>query len=513
MHIRSSSSRTPGLRLALVATLLAVAPLVTSPLAAQSFSPDAFGDYVGQAFTDWGAVGLAVAVVKDGELVFARGYGELEIGSGQLVDSQTRFSIGSTTKAMTAGAIGMLVDEGKVAWDDPVVKHLPWFQLSDPWMTREITIRDLLTHRAGLGNTDFLWYEHDVSREWVVEQVKHAELAYSPRTSFIYQNIMYATAGLVVEAVSGMRWADFIEERIFEPLGMTETFSLLSETAGQPNVASPHFTVDGERMVIENASVDPVDAAGSVWSSVEDMSRWLRMLLNQGVAADGTRLLSVAVVEEMFTPQTMVTPSQFYPTQQVTEPNWMTYGLAWFQHDFRGRKLDFHTGSIDGMVAIAGLIRDENLGVYVLANRDHVEVRHALMYRALDHFLAPEDVRDWSAELKPLYEGIEAAGAAALAQRAESRAEGTTPSHPLEAYAGTYESEMYGEVTVEVRGGALYVDRSPGLRGPASHWHYDTFLVEWEARWRGDALGTFEIGASGAVEALMVNGIRWVRVR
>jgi CubicO group peptidase (beta-lactamase class C family) len=379
------------MRIALGAILLAVAPFASAPLAAQSFSTDAFDAYVRQAFTDWNAVGLAVAVVKDGELVFAEGYGELELGSGEQVNAETRFSIGSTTKAMTAGAIGMLVDEGKVAWDDPVIEHLPWFQLSDPWMTREITIRDLLTHRAGLGNTDFLWYEHDVSREWVVEQVRHAELAYSPRTSFIYQNIMYATAGLVVEAVSGMRWADFIDERIFEPLGMTETFSLLSETTGQPNVARPHYTVDGERMVIENASVDPVDAAGSVWSSVEDMSRWLRMLLNGGVAADGTRILSEAVVEEMFTPQTMVTPSQFYPTQQITHPNWMTYGLAWFQHDFRGQKLDFHTGSIDGMVAIAGLVRDQNVGVYVLGNRDHVEVRHALMYRALDHFLAPDE--------------------------------------------------------------------------------------------------------------------------
>jgi len=500
------------MRIALVAILLAVAPLASAPLAAQSFSADAFDAYVRQAFSDWNAVGLAVAVVKDGELVFAEGYGELELGSGEQVNAETRFSIGSTTKAMTVAAVGMLVDEGKVAWDDPVIEHLPWFQLSDPWMTREITVRDLLTHRAGLGNTDFLWYENDVSREWVVEQVRHAELAYSPRTSFIYQNIMYATAGLLVEEVSGTPWADFIAARIFEPLGMTETFSLLSQTEGEPNVARPHYTVDGERMVIENASVDPVDAAGSVWSSVEDMSRWLRMLLNDGVAPDGTRILSEAVVDEMFTPQTMVTPSQFYPTQQITHPNWMTYGLAWFQHDFRGQKLDFHTGSIDGMVAIAGLVRDQNVGVYVLGNRDHVEVRHALMYRALDHFLAPDDVRDWSAELMPVYDAIETAGAAAVAQRDESRIEGTTPSHALEAYAGTYESEMYGQVTVEVRGGALYVDRSAGLQGPASHWHHDTFLVAWEARWRGEALATFEIGASGAVAALTVNGIRWARI-
>ncbi len=505
-----SSCSSPSRALPLVALL--VAGLVLAPeVRAQAFDADAFDAYVADAFDDWNAVGLAVAVVKDDRLLFAKGYGETELGSGHGVDEETRFSIGSTTKAMTAAAIGMLVDEGKVAWDDPVIEHLPWFRLSDPWMTRQITLRDLLTHRAGLGNTDLLWYEHAESREWMVRQMRHADFAYSPRSSFIYQNLMYATAGRVIEAVSGMPWADFIESRIFEPLGMTESFALLEQTEGEPNVARPHHIVDGERVVIENASVDPVDAAGSVWSSVEDMSRWLRMLLADGVAPDGTRVLSEESVAEMFEPQTLVTPEFFYPTQRVTEPNWMTYGLGWFQHDFRGRKLDFHTGSIDGMVAIAGLVREEGAGVYVLGNRDHVEVRHALMYRALDHFLVPDDVRDWSAELMPIYEVGAEAAAEARAAREDSRMEGTSPSLPLDAYAGTYESEMYGTLTVELRDGGLHVFRGPGLQGPATHWHFDTFLVTWEARWRGDGLGTFEIGPSGDVQALRFSGIRWDR--
>jgi len=267
-------------------TVAFFAPTLRS-LDAQEFSPDAFNAYVERAVEEWEAVGLAVAVVKDGELLFARGYGERVLGTGEMVDEETRFSIGSTTKAMTAAALGMLVDEGKLSWDDHVVDHLPGFQLSDTWMTREITIRDLLTHRAGLGNTDFLWYENDAPRDWVVHQMRYADLAYSPRTSFIYQNLMYATAGAVVEAVSGMPWTEFVKVRIFGPLGMTETLATLSETTGQPNVARPHAIVDGERVLIENASVDPVNAAGSVWSSVEDMSRWLRMLLAEGVAADG----------------------------------------------------------------------------------------------------------------------------------------------------------------------------------------------------------------------------------
>lgn len=491
--------------------LVALAALALPATAhGQSFPADAFDAYVGQAFEDWNAVGLAVAVVEEGELVFARGYGELELGSGLMVDEETRFSIGSTTKAMTAAALAMLVDEGKLEWDDPVVKHLPWFQLADPWMTREITVRDLLTHRAGLGNADFLWYEHPASRRWVVEQIRHAELAYSPRSGFIYQNIMYATAGLVVEAVSGMPWAEFVQRRIFEPLGMTESFALLAQTEGQPNVARPHHIVDGERVVIENASVDAVDAAGSVWSSVEDMSRWLRMLLAGGVAPDGTRLLSEAAVEEIFRPQALVT-TPMYPTARVTKPNWMTYGLGWFQHDFRGHKLDFHTGSIDGMVAMAGLVRDRKVGVYVLGNRDHVEVRHALLYRALDHFLAPEDIQDWSAELKPIYDGMARAADSARIRREESRIQGTQPTHELEAYAGTFVHEMFGEITFEIRDGSLYFVRSPGLQGPVSHWHHDTFQVDLEAHWRGDPMVTFETGADGTVGAVLYSGVRWVR--
>ena len=170
-------------------------------------------------------------------------------------------------------------------------------------------------------------------------------------------------------------------------------------------MASPHHVVDGVTVVIENAPVDSVAAAGSVWSSVREMSLWLRMLLRSGVAADGTRILSEAVVEEMFRPQALVDRAGFYPTQRLTNPKWVTYGLGWFQQDYDGEALDFHTGSIDGMVAIAGLIRDEGIGVYVLGNRDHVEVRHALMLRGLDALLG-KPFRDWSVELKELYDGL-----------------------------------------------------------------------------------------------------------
>jgi CubicO group peptidase (beta-lactamase class C family) len=477
---------------------------VGSAVSAQQWDPEAFDTYVEDAVALWDSPGLAVAVVKDGEVLFARGYGVLEVGRAERVDEHTRFSIGSTTKAFTAAAIGLLVDEGKVRWDDRVTSHLPGFELSDPYVTREVTIRDLLTHRAGLGNADYLWYEQDVTGDEIVERARYVIAEYSFRGSWIYQNIMYHVAGEVIEAVSGMSWADFVRTRLLEPLGMTETLPLLSDTRDQPNVARPHDYVDGELVTIENASVDPVAAAGSIWSSVSDMSKWLNLLLAGGVLPDSTRLLRSATVDELFTPQ-VVLRSQ-YPTDRLTAPNFMTYGLGWFQKDYRGRKVDYHTGSIDGMVAIAGLVRGQNLGVYVLGNRDHVEVRHALMYRVFDLFNGHGEVRDWSAELKDLYDSLDEAGARAREARAASRIAGTTPSLPEAEFAGMYTDRLFGTVEVTAGQDGLEARYGPGLAGPLEHWHHDTFVLRYETRWRGEALLTFRLGASGRVEALVMNG-------
>lgn len=470
-----------------------------------------FDEYVHRAVEDWDVPGLAVAVVKDGELVFSQGYGVRTLAGDGRADPQTLFAIGSTTKAMTAAALGMLVDEGKISWDDPVTDHLPWFELHDPYVTREITVRDLLTHRGGLGNADFLWYERETTMEDVLHRIRYAEPAYSLRSSFIYQNIMYAAAGAVVAAVSGVSWNEFVRTRLFEPLGMTRTVTTLAEAAEQPNVASPHYRIDGVVEVIENASVDPVAPAGSVWSSVEDMSRWLRFLLAGGTTPDGAVLLKAETVDELFRPQGMVPADQFYPTARLTEPSWTTYGLGWFQHDYGARKVDFHTGSIDGMVAIAGLIRSEGLGIYVLSNLDHAELRHALMYRVFDVF-GDGEPRDWSTELKALYDGLAAEAEAARTKREGDRVPGTSPSHPLEAYAGTYRDRLFGEARVTVRDGLLHLESGPGLTGPLKHWHYDTFRVRWDARWRGSALVRFEIDASGSVAAVSVASMRLARV-
>lgn len=502
---------TPAKRSRGPAALLIAAALASAPTAAaQPFDSEAFHAYVEQAVADWDATGLAVAVVRGQELLFVRGYGVLELGEPDTVDADTLFSIGSTTKAMTAATLGVLVDEGKLGWDDPVRRHIPEFEVGDPWVSEAMTVRDLLTHRGGLPNTDLFWYGQDTDMDEMLSRLRHVEPAYSMRSGFVYQNVMYAAAGEVVKRVSGMPWHDFVDSRIFDRLGMDRTVPLIALTRGKGNVASPHHVVDGGTVVIENAPVDSVAAAGSVWSSVREMSLWLRMLLASGVAADGTRILSEAVVEEMFRPQSLVDRAGFYPTQQLTKPKWVTYGLGWFQQDYDGEALDFHTGSIDGMVAIAGLIRDEGIGVYVLGNRDHVEVRHALMLRGLDA-LRGAPFRDWSSELKELYDGLAETQEKALAALRATRVEGTRPHLPPAGYAGTYRHAVGGEIVIRAGDEGLRLEYGPGLRGPLSHWSHETFRVAWDARWRGEALVTFHLDPSGNADALSFGETRFGR--
>ena len=493
---------------------LAVIAVLAPPAVAQHDALAGFDAYVAKAVKDWRVPGLAIAVARDGEVTFSRGYGVRELGKPGAVDTHTLFAIGSTTKAMTAALVGMLVDEGKVDWDAPVTNYLPWFQLKDPAVTREVTVRDLLTHRAGLGNADYLWYGQRNSTEEILRRVRLIEPAYSMRAGFIYQNIMYAAAGAVVEAASGKPWATMMQTRIFDPLGMRDTIPTAAGLSSRPNVASPHFIVDGKVRVIENASVDPVAAAGAVWSSVDDMSKWMRFLLDGGksAGADGKRLLSEAVFSELFTPQT-IAPYEMYPTTRLTRPHWMTYGLGWFQQDYRGRAVDFHTGSIDGMVAIHGLIRDERLGVYVLANLDHAEARHALMYSVFDrytpHGAGPE--RDWSADFLKLYGDIQSEETEARAKKEASRVAGTSPSLSSAQFAGEYSEPLHGDVNVTDDGGKLHLQYGSAFEGTLEHWHYNTFRATWKAAWRQPQLVTFVLDEDGKPVAVELMGARFTR--
>src|SRR5919109_2937279 len=348
----------------------------------RQFRLDDLDAYIRKGVQEWRVPGLAIAVVKDDAVVFAKGYGVRELGKPGAVDVGTRFAIGSTTKAMTAAALGMLVDEGKVRWDEPVITYLPTFRVGDPYVTRELTVRDLLTHRGGLGNADQLWASADYSTEEITNRVATLAPAYSLRSRFIYQNVMYAVAGEVIEAVSGTPWATFVLTRIFAPLGMTGTEPTLGALAAQPNVASPHMELRDTVRPVMNRPVDAVGPAGSVWSSVADMVKWARFILDSG-RVGGKRLLSEASFREIMSPQ-VIAPREIYSTTSLVKPHFFTYGLGWFLHDYQGQAVAMHTGSIDGMSAIISLIPERRGGGWVLANPGHAKAPHAPMYPVFD---------------------------------------------------------------------------------------------------------------------------------
>jgi len=488
--------------------------LISRPVLAQHEPLAGLDAVVVQTMRDWQVPGLAMAIVKDGRIVFERGFGVRRLTGSDPVDAHTLFAIGSTTKAMTAAAVGMLVDEKKLTWNDPVIKHLPWFQLKDPWVTRELKVRDLLTHRAGLGNADFLWYGQANSTRDILDRLRLLDPAYSMRAGFIYQNIMYAAAGSLIEAVSGIPWEDFIRRRIFGPLEMRDSLPTAATLAQQANVAAPHFLIDGTVRQIENASVDSVAAAGAVWSSAADMARWVRFLLDGGRIGGpaGERLLSEETVAELFKPQVVVGEGGFYPTARLTRPHWTTYAMGWFQQDYHGRAVDFHTGSIDGMVAIHGLLRDERLGVYILANLDHAELRHALMLTVFDRFTGAPG-RDWNGDLIKLYAGIQQKADEARRKREAERITGTRPSLDLPRYAGTFADPLHGTVEVRLDSGRLRLRYGSAFDGQLDHWQYDTFRATWAAAWRDPSLVTFVPGRDGLAAELQLMGAKFTRKR
>ena len=473
--------------------------------AQRRLAPDADLDaYIAKGMQDWKIPGLSIAVVKNDSVVYAKGFGVRRLGAPDRVDARTLFGMMSTTKAMTALSIAMLVDSGKVAWDDPVTKHLPWFQLSDPYVTRELTVRDLLRHDSGLGNADLLWVRGDLPTRQILERVRGLKLEYSLRSGFIYQNVMYQVAGEVVAAASGMPWDRFVKTRIMDPLGMARSQPTLEamRASRDPNVSSAHFEIDSVTRAIEESPVDPVPAAGAAWSSAEDMGKWMRFLLDSG-KVNGKRLVSDASFRELFKPQAFVSLGEFYPTAELTKPHWMTYGLGWFEQDYRGKFVAMHTGSIDGRTAIIGLIPDERVGVYIFGNTDHAEFRHALMWRVLDLYTGAP-ARDWSAEFLKLYAARKAKGAKATAEREAKRVTGTRPSAPLAQYAGTYDHPVYGDMKFDLAGGALTAHFGPSAdnAGRLEHWHYDTFRAKLGDSRGGWTYFTFRLGSDGTVAAV-----------
>jgi CubicO group peptidase (beta-lactamase class C family) len=467
-----------------------------------------FEAYVQKSQKEWEVPGLAVAIVKDGKVLHSKGYGVQELGTSKMVDSKTLFVCASTTKAMTAACMGMLVDEGKVKWDDRVVEHLPEFQLYDPFVTREIKIRDLFVHNTGLGNADFLWGIMDIPTDSILYKMRNVRPTYSLRGGFIYQNIFYVAAGKIIEKVSGKPWGTFISERIFQPLGMSRTVPF-QRLATDPNRTKPHYKIEGAISVIEHTNADEIGPAGSVWSCADDIAKWMAAMIDSSKYTGG-RLLSTRTWSEMFRPQVLASRT-FYPTNQLTKPNWTTYGLGWYQLDYKGHKVNLHTGSLAGAIAIHAQLPDERFGIYVFGNLDHAEVRHALVYKAFDHF-SLGGTRDWSADFKNLYGKISADEEKKEKEFEAKRVMNTRPTLTIDAYTGEYKDPLFGTLVVTRDGDNLVAVANNFARGTFSHWHYDTFRGWYDKKWYGKGNLSFVIGTDGQVALADFDGYQFRKI-
>jgi CubicO group peptidase (beta-lactamase class C family) len=491
-----------------IRSALAVPVLAASSAQAQRGPLRGLDAYVEQAMRDWHVPGLALAVVKDDSVVYMRGFGTRTVGRDEPVDAHTSFAIASTTKAFTSMAVAMLVDEGKLRWDDPVALHVPGFYVAaDPGLSGELTVRDLLSHRTGLPTADVLWYAAGSRSEDILRRMRYVRPFAQPRARYMYNNNAYMLAGMVVEHASGMPWAEFVRTRILRPLGMNETLTGISGLDARGNVATPHVEVRDTVRPIQYLDFDNIGAAGSMNSSVHDMVKWMRLQLAGGVLPGGERMVSERQHGEMFTPQFLIPQAQYYPAARLARPNFTAYGLGWFMQDYRGRKLALHTGSIDGMSALLALVPQERLGMVVYLNLDHAELRHALMYRIVDAFLGAEP-RDWSTELRAVYAPFAEQERAATREAESRRVAGTRPSLALEAYAGTFADpdSLHPGVTVRAEGGKLVATMGAGVTGEMEHWHYDGFRVRWSNLLMGDDYVAYTINPEGKAQWMRLGG-------
>jgi CubicO group peptidase (beta-lactamase class C family) len=496
-------------RLCLYALCLAL--LVAAQGLAQTVAPPDLDAYVARALKEFEVPGLAVAIVKDGKVTLAKGYGVRRIGEPAPVDEQTLFGIASNTKAFTAAALAILVDEGKISWDDPVTKHLPGFQMYDPYVTREMTVRDLLTHRSGLGlgAGDLMFFPPTTfTREEIVARLRYIKPATSFRSKYAYDNVLYLVAGQVVAAVSGKSWDDFIKERIFAPLGMTASNTSVKDLRPGGNFVSPHQKVEGRLQPVPYMNIDNTAPAGAINSNVAEMAKWVVTQLDEGAINSGQsgnrRLFSQRQSREMWSAQTPIAVGNPPPPLSALRSNFSAYGLGWSLSDYRGHKVVSHSGGLAGMVSRVRMIPDMKLGIVVLTNQEASGAMEAISFHIIDHFLnAP--ATDWIGAFRAVSEQQLAQVKEVEKRQSAARKAESKPSLPPEKYAGRYNDAWYGEVTIALEDGKLVLrfSRTPGLVGDLEHWQYDTFVARWRDRsLNADAFVTFALKPDGGIDQM-----------
>jgi CubicO group peptidase (beta-lactamase class C family) len=492
--------------IAVVLSVLLLALCLEAQTAASNAPPADLDAYVASSMKTFDVPGMAVAIVKDGKILVAKGYGVRKLGESTPVDEFTMFAIGSNTKAFTTAALATLVDEHKLTWDDPVYQRLPGFVMYDPYVSHEMTIRDLLTHRSGmgLGEGDLLFWPHTTyTREDVIYKLRFMKPKSSFRSHYAYDNLLYMTAGQIIPAVTGTTWDDYIRQRIFAPLGMNHSNVSNAEFKTGDDYAFPHSRVDGKLQVIPFGPLDNAGPAGAINSSAADMAKWVQLQLNRGkfTGREG-RLFSEERSKEMWSAQTILPIGDPPPPLAGLKASFADYALGWGLRDYHGRKLIGHTGGVGGFVSRVMLVPEENLGVVILTNAEEGGAFDSILYHVIDHYfhLPPTD---WIAAFKAVKDKEEADAAETMKKAEGARDANSKPSLPLEKYAGVYNDAWYGPITIRMENGGLVIsfDHTPSMVGDLQHWQYDTFKAHWRVRTIEDAFITFALNPDGSIDS------------
>ena len=442
----------------------------------QEIQIDSLDLLIHQVIKDYEIPGLSIGIVRNDSIIFSKGYGNLEIHKERKADKNTTFGIGSISKSFTALTLGILVDEGKIDWDDKVKEYLPYFELYAPYVTDNFTIRDLLTHRSGLKDVSggTLWYHSDYSREEIIKRLKYLEPASSYREKPAYQNVMYVVAAEIVKTVSGTSWDSFLKTRVFDKLKMNNSTSLSTEREANKNLAQPHiWNEDYKKVAIIQEKGDNLAPGGFIYSSAIEMSNYMRLMLNDGVFSNDT-IVSPKIIKEIFKPQII------YADGGIFKNEFSSYGFGWWLTPVNGHKVIEHSGGIDGMSAQLVMIKDMNLGFVILTNASKEPstfvLRALLLSELLDETLTDNfysKVKDWRKNyIKEKKES----------SKNLSRSINTNPSLAIKDYSGKYTDKMYGDILlINTNEGELEISFSHTkvFRGKLVHWHFDTFKIDW----------------------------------
>lgn len=467
---------------------------------------------VGRALKTFDVPGIAIAIVKDGKVVAAQGFGVRRLGDPAPVTAKTQFEIASNSKAFTAVALAKLVDEGKLDWDDPVIKHLPDFRMHDAYVTQEMTVRDLLTHRSGLGlgAGDLLWWPTTTfSTDEIIHNLRHVKPATSFRASYAYDNLLYIVAGRIIAQKSGKSWGETVQAQILEPLGMANTTTSVAAMLKTADYSAPHSRIDGRQSVVKPMPVDNAVGAVGINTSAEDIAKWMNALLAGGELPGGQRLFSAAQSKEIWTPVTPMKTAEPKGALAATRANFNAYGLGFNIRDYRGKKLVLHGGALQGFYSRVLMVPEEKLGIAIFTNAENSGSMTSLQWRILDHYLGAAPT-DWigiiaAEEQERLRKDSEKTGRAAAA-----RAAGSKPSLPRASYDGEYSDPWYGKVVIRHEGKKqlMQFSRTPDLVGEMEHFQHDTFIVRWKERnFNADAYVTFALNPDGSIERAKMSAI------